>query len=416
MGDLYYWRGHLNDRDVEYSDTKQITRTKGSLAAVISTLEARRVLGKTYPSHQGATITPRPLWVVEIRTARLHVGGGKVDVIPDGPDESGSFKVRTSRAAQQVRGQGPEKEKWRGLALEGRACPPYLFGLVAARHLLPFVVLHRELAYLPAVALKESEGLGMLDHLAKRVNGQKSILEEQVRPCEAELEGWVRKAQSLWSARKKESAPELCTQRLDYHGALSRQATGQIRVVHPRSGVFAAAVLSPSAEGLLGIPLSQGIAKYRRDSQILTPQTFTLSGLTVDNLLHFIEVYSEDEAYWLVGLMNSTPFVKALPDKADTYSAPSRLLEKLGPGFDPENPDHRELTDLARKIESKARELFLDALNTEVDLNQLDDTESSPEYPRMNRGTAWRLLRKNAELEDLLVRLNELGEAVISKA
>ncbi|MFQ5951422.1 MAG: hypothetical protein ACE5KH_05000 [Candidatus Geothermarchaeales archaeon] len=412
MTEIYRWTGLLSSRDAHKIEPNSLDTVAVGLDRVISALERRSALPTHYPSHQGATMTPRPFWVVEIATGRKRLASGLQDVYPQQAGVTGAYRVASSRVAQKVKGAGPSKVRWRNLRLEGDACPRYLYGMVSSKHVAPFVVLHRELAYLPAEPETSGDRLRIFNELAAKKQQQTSLPGDSSSACQLSLAEWVGGAQRLWSERKSDKNPDLCTQRLDYHAGLSRQGASEQRVVHTRSGVLRAAVLSDSVPSLYGTVIEEGLARYRRNGEIIDTQRFRLKGLIVDNLLHHITVGSEDEGYWLAALINSKPLRRRMPE-TDPYSAPSRFLQERNVTFHPEDSSHMQVSDLAREVEVRARACYLASLADKADLNALDDTDSSPPHPTLNYTSARKSWSHDSGLAEEIHRIDSLVEEIV---
>jgi len=413
MTRLIEWEVELSGRDAPLRDFLAGTQTEVNLNERIRALRAQLVTTKDYASHQGATVTPRPFWVVDVRTARRRSTSDAEEIVP--LVEDGFAQVHSSKRASRVQGQGKRKQVWRGIALTGEAPYKSLFGLLTSRYVGSFSILHRDLCFLPATEVES--GLKVYHHMAKRLREQRTLQTEG--EDEQRVHHWVRAAQTQWKRGRKADQQELCTERLDYQGGLASQRSNRPRVVHTRSGNFYAALLRPNARVSSGLVLDQLDVKFRRDGEIVSSTTESLGGVIVDNLLHWIEVASVQEGYWLVGVLNSEPFISQLDEEVqnrDYYSAPSRLLSSSGLRYDPENPTHVAISESARLIENIKtvfdRKLLGEELG-EGNLADIDDTDASPEIPRL-KWSFDELRASDKECELAFDRINSLSSKLLS--
>jgi hypothetical protein len=383
MAKLFEWNASLPDRDASVVEFLKGKREEISLPDRIKALRAQLVQSKTYASHQGSTVTPRPFWVVRVQTATRGVARRGEEVVP--LVEGNAARVRSSERATRVQGQGKRKQAWRGTVLEGSVPVEFLFGLLTSKYVGNFSVLHRDLCVVPG-AIKNG-GLEVFHHLASRSRSQRTLSHED--PNESLLRSWVQSAQRRWQTGRQPDQQGLCTERLDYNGGLTSQPASSPRVVHTRSGNFYAALLRPDASTSTGLKLDRLDVKFIRNGKASPTPEKALGGVIVDNLLHWIEVKSAAEGYWLVGILNSAPFVEMLDHDVqgrDYYSAPSRILERLELRYESSNPTHQSIADRARLIESKKtaydRGLLLEELGTDL-VARIDDSDASPEVPRI---------------------------------
>lgn len=383
MTKLLEWEVDVGERDATLADFIKATPTETLLSKRIKDLRAQLQRTKDYVSRQGATITPRPFWVVEVATARRRTGRGGEDIVPLLANDAAT--VASSRRASLVQGQGKRKEVWRGCRIRGAIEDRYLFGLVTSRYVSNFSILHRDLCVLPAT---ESRGkLDVLHHLASKPRGQRALFEENTEL--KAIRAWVREAQTFWKERRKEDQQELCTERLDYQKTLANQSPNGLRVVHTRSGNFYAALLRPSMQTTTGFSPNELKVKFWRDGKIVGEAERRIGGCVVDNLLHWIAVDSVEEGHWLVAILNSEPFTRRLDSELhgrDTYSAPSRILADSGLKFDPRDPTHMALANRAKLIESTKVVYDRKMLEEECGkalVESIDDSDVGPELPRL---------------------------------
>jgi hypothetical protein len=401
------WTAHLSGRDAQLSEFLRGSTVEVDLSRRVAALKGQLVQSKEYASHQGATVTPRPFWVVDVSTATRRSAKGAEEIVPLIDEET--VKVRSSERATLVQGQGKRKQVWRGASLEGDVPPRFLFGLLTSRYVGNFSILHRDLCLLPATVA--NGGLAVNHHWAARSREQRTLEKED--SGELLVREWVRRAQARWKLGRQADQQELCTERLNYNGGLASQPVNAPRVVHTRSGNFYAALLRPSANASTNLPFDELRANFRRDGKIVSTIERPLSGVVVDNLLHWIEVGSIQEGYWLVGVLNSEPFISRMLKEVqnrDFYSAPSRLLSSESLRFESSNPTCMAISNSARLIESRKsvfdRDLLVEELGKGV-LDGVDDTDASPEIPRMKWSFS-ELLQTDRECSVAFSKINSL--------
>ena len=412
MTKLLEWEVDVGQRDAVLADFLKGTPVDVPLSKRIKDLQAQLVRTKDYVSRQGATVTPRPFWVVEVVTARRRTGKGGEDIVPLLMNDT--VTVASSRKASLVQGQGKRKETWRGCTIRGSVSTRYVFGLVTSRYVGSFSILHRDLCVLPA---KETDGgLDVMHHLASKAKEQRALVEE-----DGELKAlrvWVREAQTFWKQKRKEDQQELCTERLDYQRTLSHQPPNGFRVVHTRSGNFYAALLRPSATTTTGFLPNELKVKSWRNGKIAGEEERKIGGCVVDNLLHWIGVSSIQEGHWLVAILNSEPFIKRLDSELhgrDTYSAPSRILADAGLRFDPSDAIHLALADRAKLIESTKliydRRMLVEECGKEV-VESIDDSDVTPELPRL-KWTFEELCHTDPDVAASISKINSLVAKIL---
>ena len=351
------WCVVLSKRDAGYKEFIDKTSGKPASEEPISKfidsliyVMKRRLgeLGKR--TRQGATITPSPFWYVDIVIEVRRGPGGRVEeVIPRHDD---LIRVRTASWAARVRGAGKEKEKWRDVEFEGYMEPTYLFAVLTGEDIGPYLLIHRRLAVIPVTVC--SNGMVDVEHNFAKYIATSLIGSRAPRG----ITEWVRRAQSVWTKRKSEKAPDLCTEWLDWHGKLKAQTPTSIRVVYNRSGkrVYAALV-DIERKTVTGLPLSEALI-VRMIGGRYSVERVPLSGVIVSNTLHWIRCDTVDEAYWLMALLNSEPLNERVNQRRgkrrDFYNLPVKVLDEVGLSFNPDDEDHRRLVELAQIVEREA--------------------------------------------------------------
>ena len=87
------------------------------------------------------------------------------------------------------------------------------------------------------------------------------------------------------------------TEWLNYHGKIEYQKPKALRVVHTRSRALYAAVMNPSSNTALGLPLDKAVLKTRTGIQIIGTTNIPAAGTIIDNMLYSIEVKTADEGF-----------------------------------------------------------------------------------------------------------------------
>jgi len=382
------YSGWLGRRDSSYEDfhrrlrSGDIIKQEQSLREIMSKLEKElaELRGK-YVGHQGATITPEPLWKVVIKSVRRKVG----QIEERSPTfEDNKVIVRTAETARQVKGTGSSKSTWRNIGLEGEICVDNLFCVITSRYLLPFIIIHRYLAVLPAEVSSEGKIRIFnltLDHFTARDN-----------ECAKLLERWISSAQSIWRKKKREKQPEYVADWVNMYRKLESQIPNSIRVVWMSRRKLYAAVLNPTKETIFGFPFNKILLKWMLGNRIIEQAILPSGNRTLpvvcDNMLHYVNVESENEAYWLSGIFNSIKFREIVEGKAglgrgrgppDIYNIPIRVLnERIPDGFNKTDPTYIKIAELSKELERKIGEMVRSyILHVKGKLNEikaLDDT------------------------------------------
>jgi hypothetical protein len=408
-------KGELPDRD---SDLSQIPRnffkkTNLSVYRKSSHMKISRQVGP-YKSRQGSSITPVPLWAVEFQTIRRKTEDA-YQTLPE--QEKGQYIVKTARWALAVTGTGVEKEKWRKLTVSGPCSFEHLFATVTSAWLVPFALAHRYLVYIPAeVKGKGKSATIMVRHdLASEDNGMDEWVRSR-KQSDSAIKNWTINAQKEWSKNKTQKSSELVTERLDYQSTLSGQRPNAFRVVHTRSRSFYAAVLDPKGSTALGLTFDSAKIRIVEGGENIKVISLPTAGVICDNLLHSIEVDSEDEAYWMMGLFNSESFNKLVMKQArgeppGIYTIPVKVMEHLGLVYDSANSINLELAKIAKILEVRMKKTIRNYIADEkgLDLNMIDDTDKSLEVPSTISSALMRRLDAQEELD----KLNKLADKLL---
>jgi len=261
--------------------------------------------------YQGATIVPQGAWFVRI-----------ISVSPLG------VIVETNRARVEERGH--VSLDIGGLPVEG----DFIYGVLTGSEVVPFCHLRPNLAVLPLLPksrtiIRKTEA----SHL------EKQYLMKYLEVVEGE---WDR----VMSGRRKSMS---VYERLNYQNGLTKQDPKfRYKVVYLRSGKNLAA--SVIFDEQYELEASDGSVR--------------VNGVIIDSTLYFYQTDDVDEADYLAAVLNSNvlnDLIKPMQSKGafgerDIHKKP---LEFPIPGYNPENPVHRELSGLGRK----AREVVCGKLN-----------------------------------------------------
>ncbi|GAH84738.1 unnamed protein product, partial [marine sediment metagenome] len=157
---------------------------------------------------QGATIVPRSLWFVEVKSHPVF-----------GFDPSLPYVSTTERAQKEA------KPAYKGLRLEGNIERDFLYATLLSTDIVPFGRLDFRLVVLPL--LPSGKHSKILSASEARNRGFLN------------LAGWLEKAQSEWEERRGEKAERMDVQEwLDYRRKLSGQKRAQYKVLYPTSATY----------------------------------------------------------------------------------------------------------------------------------------------------------------------------------
>jgi hypothetical protein len=407
-------KGDLSSRDADLSEVTEKMRSTRSLSDYLegAQLKASRQTGK-YQSKQGATITPIPCWAIDFKTSRRKVQQG-YQRLPS--KNEGKYVVGTADWAKKVAGTGTEKQKWRNVEISGPCSPSNVFSVVTSTYLVPFAIGHRYIVHIPA-ELNDSGTLDVRHDFCDYNNQSLSDwTDSEQTGGNSEIEQWTVKAQKIWDENKTQKSDDRVTERLNKYDGISNQSPRSYRVVHTRSRSFYAAVLDQRAETAMGLPYSSAKLQRRSEDAILDAEFIPIGGSICDNKLHVIETSSKHEAYWMTGLFNSEKFNNMVMKKASgeppgIYTIPAKILSSLNLEFDPDSDVHLELAESAMKIEQIMSETIRNymANNKSVPIDNLDDTDQSPDIPTM----VYSAYTNRWDAETEVSRLNTIAEEII---
>ncbi|MCQ4617684.1 SAM-dependent DNA methyltransferase [Corynebacterium sp. CCUG 59401] len=233
--------------------------------------------------------------------------------------DAGPLGAGAGRTAVRSRRTSKENKPWKDFAdLHGVVEQEFISRVLVSENVLPFRVTEAAQAVLP-----------VLDD---------RILNEGEIASHAGLLAWWKQVEQVWEEGRKPAEKDPLRIRLNYHDQLAAQfprVAGAMRVVYPSSGT-----------SLLGAVV--------RDGSIL-----------IDNSLYWAPVRSENEALYLVGILNSRAISKAIESRQAIGLFGRRHIHKLPfdlmiPPFNSEEALHMRIANLSKQLEGLAAEVPLD--------------------------------------------------------
>jgi hypothetical protein len=214
------------------------------------------------------------------------------------------------------------KKPWT-MQIEGQVESKYFFGTVLARDLMPFVVRKFSLVALPLLVTSKDD-LVMIDAAEALSQGEKHAYD------------WFSQTEGIWKRHRKDAELSFAG-RLDYQRTLtSQKVRAKYCVIYNQSGTNISASLVTKDE-------SKRIGE------------FPISGYVIDSKTYYHYAKTEDEAHYLVGILNST-FVndaikplqpEGLMGARDIHRRPFEACDISL--FDPKNLFHQRIADIARE-------------------------------------------------------------------
>ncbi|HPO13818.1 MAG TPA: N-6 DNA methylase [Candidatus Hydrogenedentes bacterium] len=251
---------------------------------------------------QGATLVPRCFWFVEHE-----------DIL--GANIQTPF-LRTSREAYEN-----AKSPWT-IQIEGQIEKEFLFGTVLAKDLLPFVVHHLSLVILP---LSVASGKSL--HI---INSEQALADGYVHAYD-----WFQNVQNIWLSKRKDKSYTVF-QWLNYDNKLTQQSLkSNFTILYNKSGTNISASLVS-----------------KKEAENIGP--FKIRGFVADMVTYWFKTDSEEEAHYLVGILNSEivndvikPFqTQGLQGERDIHRRPFEACNI--PLFDQNNKKHLRIAELSR--------------------------------------------------------------------
>lgn len=258
--------------------------------------------------YQGATVVPQACWFVDVVDAS-H------------PD----FVV--VQTARRVKVRGKVEAEVGPLPVERE----FIYGVLTSAEVLPFCHLPPNVAVLPI----RPAGTGY--QLFERQTAQQAGYQHLAR--------WLEEAERVWEkARGAKAERTSIYEWLDYRRKLTSQSpTAKYRVVYLTSGTYLTACVVRNE------PITMG--------------TVELRGIVTGHTLYRYDTYDEDEAHYLVAVLNSRildELIKPMQSRGQFGERHfvKKPLEFPIPRYDPGNPLHTKLSELGRKAYETTRQLL----------------------------------------------------------
>jgi len=296
---LFRWTGKLRARNLDLNDARQMLTFKEDRISFASGIREY----SPYFDHffQGATLVPRCVCFVE-------------------PAAEAVLNIKAPFLRTSEEAYAGAKKQWK-LRVEGNVEDEFLFGTALARDLIPFVVRKLSLVVLPVIESSHGD-LKMIESLTALGEGF------------THAHDWFKRAERIWEDGRKDEKMEFAG-RLDYQRLLTSQSlSAKFVVLTNKSGtnISAAFVNRADITGIAGI---------------------TIRGFIADYVTYRYYARSEDEANYLVGILN-TEFVneaikplqtQGLMGERDITRRPFEACNI--PIFDSSNELHREIAALS---------------------------------------------------------------------
>jgi len=259
--------------------------------------------------HQGATIVPRRFWFVRL------VADPRLGFDPEAP---------LLESDQDV----PTKKPWNDYMSRGQVESQVIYGTALSTDILPFHCIRLRAVVLPIAFL-----------------GGKWVLLSSAAAFQAgmlHLGHWLEKAEATWAAKKTQKAPVQLAERVDYHGELKKQFSA-------RKGRYAVLYVASARE------LAASVIDTVSDKcQGADGSTMTFARLIVDAKCYWYLTDSLAEAHFLCAWLNSQAVDDATRPRGRygryrERNIHKRPLEIGPPKFDPANPKHQDMANLAEQ-------------------------------------------------------------------
>jgi len=306
---------------------------------------------------QGATIVPRQLWFIEV------VVSTRVGINPRMPT------IKTSQRAIKL-----AKVQYRDVEMKGQVEGEFLFQTATGSELVPFGHLQLPLVVLPIQANVETAGrYRIVDSREAKLKGFSGLAE------------WLSKAEGVWKKKRGEKAEKLTIyQRLDYSRGITNQSSRtKLKVLYNTSGTYlvACVVINEQCE------------------VTVNGTSVESNGLIADHKTYCWDTDDEDEAYYLVGLLNAPiidRLIKPMQSRGDfgERDIHKKVLELPIPRYKPKNKAHKQVSELAKSCALKVKEL-LPPLAEKYD----------------NIGKIRQVMK--GELEDQVVQIDKLAKTIL---
>jgi hypothetical protein len=306
---MMIWEGVLPRKNLTLSQSRHLLHSENSRHDFLGRTHSK----SEYFSHafQGATLNPHTLWFVEVD--------------PGVPLNSSQPMLRTSASAFRL----CKEKKWK-LKVRGRVEKDFLFATALSDDILPFFVRGLTLTVLP-LFIRD-------DHYVMMNSGE--LLSEGFEAAS----DWVKRAEKIFTKGTKD-AHHSAEEYLNYQQKLTQQnPKAPFVVLYNKSG-------------------TNLCAGYIATAECKEVDGLEIQGFVAESVTYRIYTTTEDDALYLIGVLNSTVVNKAIKPyqtegvyhgKRDIHRRPFEVCPV--PKFDPENAVHKEIVKLsrsARKIVEK---------------------------------------------------------------
>jgi SAM-dependent methyltransferase len=268
---------------------------------------------------QGATIVPRSLWFVEVKSHPTF-----------GFDPSLPYISTTERAQQEA------KAAYKALRLEGNIEKDFLYATLLSTDVVPFGHLEFRLVVLPL--LPSGKHFKVLNASEARNSGFLNMA------------NWLEKAQSEWQERRGEKAERMNVQEwLDYRRKLSSQKRAEYKVLYPTSATY----------------LCSCVVEDKPISFEVEGQSIEIQGFVAESKEYYFDTDDKEEAYYLATVLNS-PIVDELlkPMQSRGLWGPrdihKKVLEIPIPQYNSSDENHQALSQLGERCTQKVEQLLLE--------------------------------------------------------
>lgn len=267
---------------------------------------------------EGATIVPRSLWFVEIKS---HPTFGFDPSLP---------YVETAERAQEE-----AKAAYKGLRLERNIERDFLYTTLLSTDIVPFGHLSFRLVVLPL--LPSGKHFKVLSACEARSQGFLN------------LANWLEKAQEEWQKRRGEKAESMnIYQRLDrYKGITGQNRTAKYKVLYPISATY----------------LCSCVMEDKPFRIEVEGQTIEAQGFVADYKSFYYDTDNKEEAYYLATVLNSPTVDELLkPMQSRGLWGPrdicKKVLEIPIPQYNSSDENHQALSQLGEQCTQKVQQLL----------------------------------------------------------
>jgi len=267
---------------------------------------------------QGATLVPRNFWFVEIQK---HP---KFGINPQKP------YVKTSEKIMKY-----AKPPYRDIIFEGNVERKYLYATLRGSEVVPFSHAPFLIVVLP---------------LRKREVRYEILHKEDVELSDRGLHNWLSKAESEWSRLRGEKAErKSAVEWLNYRNKITNQTPSKhFKVLYLTSGTHLASCL----------------VNLEKELKISIANTeIPLNGYVADTKTYYYETDNKKEAQYLVAVLNSEivdDLIKGMQSRGlwGPRDIHKKVLELPIPKFNPKNPIHRELSEIAKRCKKNVDKIL----------------------------------------------------------